>query len=190
MRRHHTTRLMYKRYTHVLGFIGDDGPRVLEWADREIPRQFRRHTRNHRDGRSRLTSIFCNGWAFSRILDGCGYTPIDVRIPIDARAENLLLNGIRIDIRERPYWDRYRYAMHFWTRKGDGNTNGDLMMFIGRSLGPPIDRGYRVVRSRYFPAVYLSCESQLAMLRMSEPPDRVISTTVVYTHDEVRDTIR
>lgn len=190
MIRHHSTRLMYRRYTHQLVFSGDAGQAVLDWASAEMPREFRRHTKRRVDGGMTSVTLFCNGRAFSRILDGCGHQPISVRMPVDDRAENLLLNNIQIVIRDKPYWGRYRFAMHFWAKHGDGNADGNLMRFVASKLGPAVDGCYRLMRSRYFPSVYLSDESQLAMLRMSEPPDRVIGTVVVYTQDEVRDTIR
>lgn len=190
MIRNHSTRLMYRRYTHQLVFSGDDGQAVLDWAQAEMPREFRRHTKRRTDGGMTSITLFCNGPAFYRILDGCGHSPISVRMPVDERAETLLLNNIHIDIRKKPFWGRYRFAMHFWTRHGDGNADGNLMRFLIGKLGPAVNGSYRLMRSKYFPSIYLSDESQLAMLRMSEPPDRVIGTVVVYTQDEVCDTIR
>lgn len=177
---------MYRKYTHRVSIPDALSDRVLGWLSSEMPGSYRKYSRRDGNGTRSSVCVFCKGKEFRRIMDEWGHAVSSVTVPIDAEAEDLLLDGIRLDIRNRLYWGKYRYSLHFWERWGNG---GILQAWVTARLGPP-DGSYRFVRHRYFPMLYLADRSQLAMLRLAEPPCRIVDTKRAYTHDEVRRAIR
>lgn len=183
---HHTTRLYYRRYTHQLNYRGASGSEILAWANEVMPRRFRKYIRKTHGGHPDITSLYCNRIEHDMLLASGVADPCSSHIPVDEEAEALLLSGVKLDIRERTYWNRFRYVMRFWTRSGE-MTN--LYQFLHDRLGKP-GTAYKVVRSKFFPNVYLRDDSQLAMLRLSDPPARLVETVRVYTHAELSKSIR
>lgn len=182
----HTTRLYFRTYTHQLNYRGASGSMILAWANEVMPRRFRKYVRRTQEGHPGITSIYCNRHEHDMLVASGVADPCSSHVPVDEEAEALLLNGVRLDIRERTYWNSFRYVMRFWTRSGE---LANLYQFLQERLGQP-GTAYKVVRSKYFPNVYLRDDSQLAMLRLSEPPARLLETVRVYTHAEVSKSIR
>jgi hypothetical protein len=173
---------MYRKYTHHAAISDPESREVLEWMSDEMPGLYRKYARKGQNGKVSSVSVFCRGKEFRALMERWGHAVSTVTVPVDAEAEELILDGIRLDIRDRLYWDDYRYSVQFWERHGQSNS---IYSWLSDRLGPP-DGSYRLVRHRYFPLLYLSDRSQLAMIRLSEPPCRVVEVKRVYTHDEVR----
>lgn len=176
---------MYRKYTHQVSIPDAFSDLVLGWLSSEMPGSYRKYSRRGSDGTRSSVGVFCKGREYQRIMDEWGHAVSSVTVPIDADAEELLLDGIRLDIRDRLYWGKYRYSVHFWERSGSGG----LHSWVTARLGTP-DGSYRFVRHRYFPLLYLADRSQLAMLRLADPPCKIVDTKRAYTHDEVRCAIR
>lgn len=85
-----------------------------------------------------------------------------------------------LNLRDRLYWGRYRYAISFYCHSGKKN---DLAGWVADCL-PNDKRAVRLGRGTHFPILYLRDESDMVLVKMAEPA-RIIQITRAYTHSEV-----
>lgn len=182
----YTTRLFYRRYTHHVLLNGDMAAEIIGWAKAAMHGKYRKYNRRPAYGQSRGLSVYCNRQQYDQLADRWDCAIRHVTAPFNAEAEQLLLEGLKIDLREKPFYNRYSYVMRFWLHR---DRAADLSSFIEQRLGKP-GRDYKLVRSRHFPNLYLRDESQLIIMRLADPPARVLETVRVFTHGEVLKAIR
>jgi hypothetical protein len=174
-----TTKLLYRRYTHVTQIACDPSDDHKAWAKRNLRSKFR--TYSEYSNRSRQSMSFYTNREDQDLL--CGEYPdrvLMVRRPFDDEAERLLISGVELNLRERLYYNRYRYSVRFYCKNGSGTVLAD---WVKNTLGTD-SRQLRLGRGNHFPILYLRDESDMVMVRMTEPAT-VIGVVRAWTYEEL-----
>lgn len=103
--------------------------------------------------------------------------------PASKQHEEMIRNGLNIDIRDDLYYNKYRYKIHFrfwWSSENRKKMISQLKSLIHDDSKKKQEYFF----SRYGGNVYLSNRSDLMMIRMSMP-EQIVSICVVSTHGEI-----
>ena len=184
-----TLRLWYGKYTHVADIrCGEDlATDPVKWARKNLKGRHRIYSDYQYSGswpkfdryRKRVR-IYTSGADHQAVIDTWGDRVTMVSTPFNAAAEAELLSGITLNLREKLYWNCYRYSISFYCKSG---VKAELSTWIKNSIG--IDKKLvRLGRGTFFPIMYLRDESDMIMVRMAEPA-RIIGMTRAYTHAEM-----
>ena len=186
-----TTQLWYGAYTHVVDIQCDSNMPTdpVDWARcycKGRHRTYSTYARSSERPRKRNSvRIYARSADYKLILETWGDRVTMVRTPMNETAEAELLSGITLNIRDTLYWNRYRYAVHFYCKAG---PRSGLRKWVENSLGKD-KRAVRLGRGNYHPILYLRDDSDLVMVRMSEP-DLITSISKIYTHKELVQAVR
>ena len=186
-----TTQLWYGAYTHVVDICCDSNMPMdpVDWARcycKGRHRTYSTYVRSSARPRKRSSvRLYTRGSDYKLILETWGDRITMVRTPMNDTVEAELLSGITVNIRDTLYWNRYRYAVHFYCKAG---PRSGLRKWVENSLGKD-KRAVRLGRGNYHPILYLRDDSDLVMVRMSEP-DMITSISKIYTHNELAQAVR
>ena len=184
-----TTRLWYRRYTHAVDIVcdADMAQDPVKWAHKHLKGRSRTYSDYQRTGtwprwiRTRKSvRLYVTGSDYQMALDSWGPRVRMVSMPFSATAEAELLSGIILNLRDKLYWNRYRYAINFYCKNG---VKAGLSEWIKDCLSSD-KRAVRLGRGNHFPILYLRDESDMVLVKMAEPA-RIIQITRAYTHSEV-----
>ena len=184
-----TTRLWYKRFTHAVDIACDEHMPTdpVKWARKQLKGRSRTYSDYQRTGswpkwvRTRKSvRLYVTGSNYQMVLDTWGPRVRMVSMPFSATAEAELLSGIILNLRDKLYWNRYRYAINFYCKNG---VKAGLSEWIKDCLSSD-KRAVRLGRGNHFPILYLRDESDMVLVKMAEPA-RIIQITRAYTHSEV-----
>jgi hypothetical protein len=174
-----TTKLLYRRYTHVVQIACDhrDDPRA--WAKQNLRSKFRTHSEYAHAGRQSM-SFYTDAGDHSLLVAEYADRVLSVRRPFNQEAERLLLSGVEISLREKLYYNRYRYSVRLYCKNG---TRTGLVEWVRNCLGSD-NRQLRLGRGTYFPILYLRDESDMVMVRLAEPAN-VIGVVRAWTFEDL-----
>jgi hypothetical protein len=183
-----TTRLWYKRFTHAVDIVCDEhmDEDPVKWARRHLKGRSRTYTDYHYPRtwsiqRTRKSvRIYVTGSDYHTVLDSWRDRVRMVSTPFSAQAETELLGGMMVNLRDKLYWNRYRYAINFYCHNG---KKAGLVEWI-RDCLPTDKQAVRLGRGTHFPILYLRDESDMVLVKMAEPA-KIIQITRAYTHTEV-----
>jgi len=189
-----TTRLWYKRFTHAVDITCDSDMPMdpVKWCRRHLKGRSRTYSDYGRTGswphfirKLNAVRIYVTGSDYQTVLDTWGDRVRMVSRPFNDTAEAELLNGMLLTLRDRLYWNRFRYAISFYC---PNNQRADLSEWVTNCL-PKDKRAVRLGRGNHFPMLYLRDESDMILVKLSEPA-RIIQITRAYTHQEVLSAMR
>jgi len=184
-----TTRLWYKRFTHAVDIECNEHMPVdpSKWCRKHLKGRSRTYSDYQRTGtwlkpvRTRkAVRIYVTSSDYLTVLDTWGDRVRMVSTPFSAQAETELLSGVILNLRDKLYWNRYRYAINFYCK---GGVKAGLVEWVSDCL-PSDKKAVRLGRGTHFPILYLRDESDMLLVRMAEPA-RIIQITRAYTHTEV-----
>ena len=183
-----TTRLWYKRFTHAVDIVCDEHMPVdpIKWCRKNLKGRSRTYSDYHYPiswsiQRSRKSvRIYVTGSDYQTVLDTWGDRVRMISTPFSAQAEAELLGGMILNLRDKLYWNRYRYAISFYCHNG---KKAGLAEWVKDCL-PRDTRAVRLGRGTHFPILYVREESHMVLVKMAEPA-RIIQITRAYTHSEV-----
>jgi hypothetical protein len=184
-----TTRLWYKRFTHAVDIVCDEHMPTdpIKWCRKYLKGRSRTYSDYQRMGtwpkwvRARkAVRIYVTSSDYQTVLDTWGDRVRMVSMPFNDIAEAELLGGMIINLRDKLYWNRYRYAINFYCK---GGVKAGLVEWVQDCL-PTDKRAVRLGRGTHFPILYLREESDMVLVRMVEPA-KIIQITRAYTHSEV-----
>jgi len=174
-----TTKLLYSRYTHVTQIACDPSDDHKAWANRNLRSKFRTYSEYSNRSRQSM-SFYTTREDQDLLLEEYQDRVLMVRQPFDDEAERLLISGVEINLRERLYYNRYRYSVRFYCRNGSGTVLAD---WVKNTLGTD-SRQLRLGRGHHFPILYLRDESDMVMVRMIEPAT-VVGVVRAWTYEEL-----
>ena len=189
-----TTRLWYKRFTHAVDIIcsEDMSADPVKWARKHLKGRSRTYSDYHYPKRfdrgvklRTSVRIYTTSSDYQTVLDAWGSKVKMVSTPFNSDAEAELLNGMILNLRDKLYWGRYRYAVSFYCHSG---KRQELTEWVSGCL-PRDKRAVRLGRGTHFPILYLRDQSDMIMVKMAEPA-KIIQVTRAYTHAEVAAAMR
>ena len=189
-----TTRLWYKRYTHAVDIACDEhmAQDPVKWARKHLKGRSRTYSDYQRTGtwprwiRTRKSvRLYVTGSDYQMVLDSWGDRVRMVSVPFNDVAESELLSGMIINLRDKLYWNRYRYAIGFWCK---GGIKAGLVDWV-RDCLPADKRAVRLGRGTHFPILYLRDQSDMVLVKMAEPA-KIIQITRAYTHADLAADLR
>ena len=184
-----TTRLWYKRFTHAVDIACDEQMPTdpVKWARKHLKSRSRTYSDYQRTGTwprwvrvRKSVRVYVTSSDYQTVLDTWSDRVRMVSVPFNDFAETELLGGMIINLRDKLYWNRYRYAINFWCR---GGAKAELAEWVRASL-PTDKRAVRLGRGTHFPILYLRDQSDMVLVKMAEPA-KIIQITRAYTHSEV-----
>jgi len=189
-----TTRLWYKRFTHAVDIACDPDMPVdpVKWCRRHLKGRSRTYSDYQRTGSwphfartLKAVRIYVASSDYQTVLDAWRDRLRMVSKPFNDGAENELLNGMLLNLRDRLYWNRFRYAISFYC---PNNKRDELAEWVANCL-PKDKRAVRLSRGNHFPILYLRDESDMVLVKLSEPA-RIIQIARAYTHQELAAALR
>lgn len=174
-----TTKLLYSRYTHVTQIACDPSYDHKAWAKRNLRSKFRTYSEYSNRLRQSM-SFYTTREDQDLLLEEYQDRVLMVRRPFNQEAERLLLSGVEISLREKLYYNRYRYSVRLYCKNG---TRTGLVEWVRNCLGSD-NRQLRLGRGTYFPILYLRDESDMVMVRLAEPAN-VIGVVRAWTFEDL-----
>jgi hypothetical protein len=181
----HTLRLFFGRYTHaVMVRLDDNDGSPATWCAENMPKRYRRR-RSHYGNISCITLYACAD-EYQQIVERFSQHIVCSCIPFNADAEQSLLQGMELVLRDHLYFNRYSYAVRCYAGlsiKTLAADPVDLRKHIGGLLG--VDRQTHHIRGgQHFPVVYTNDDATVIMLKLAIP-EHIIGITKVYIHNEL-----
>ena len=104
---------------------------------------------------------------------------VSTKRPANMRYEELIRNGVNIDIRASLYYRRFRYKLHF-RKWWDKNVRKQITLIVNDRLYDRSKKQQGYLISRYGASLYLASEEDLLIIKMSMP-DLISKVTLVAT---------
>jgi len=104
---------------------------------------------------------------------------VSTKRPANMRYEELIRNGVNIDIRASLYYRRFRYKLHF-RKWWDKNVRKQITLVVNDRLYDRSKKQQGYLISRYGASLYLASEEDLLIIKMSMP-DIISKVTLVAT---------
>lgn len=175
-----STTVNYKKYTHMVQIITPKGAsNPTDWCKLHLPGSFKKREYNRK--RTHVVDRFyCTKSGYDLLMSEFKDRVEEHSKPFNDVAEQQLLQGMTLELRDHLYYNKYRYAVHLFVP--DNNFN--LKEWCAASLGThKID--YHVVSS----ILYLRSADELMHIKLTFG-EHIYSTKCAWLEDEVVSAIR
>ena len=175
-----TTSVYYKKYTHMVQIAtakGDLDP--VEWCKENLRGAHKK--REHGSTRSRsITRFYCTSSGYDLLMSTFADRVVEHSKPFNDIAEQQLLQGLTLELRDHLYYKKYRYSLHLSAR------NFDVKDWCKSNLG--------VFKKDYFhtcgaSSLYLKSNDELLHVKLALS-EYIIFAKCAWLEDEVVKAIR
>lgn len=175
-----TTGIYFKKYTHMVQIITDRGETdPLAWCKENLPKAYK----SRKYGRKRsatITRFYCVDSGFNRLMSEFKDRVVEYSKPFNAEAEQQLLQGLTLELRDHLYYKKYRYSLHMVAR------DFDIVEWCKSNLGE--------YKKDYFhtyggTGLYLKSEDELMHVKLALS-EYIVFAKCAWLEDEVVKAIR
>ena len=156
---------------------GESDP--LAWCKANLPNAYKSRKYGRRRSAT-ITRFYCTDSGFNQLMAEFKDRVIEYSKPFNAEAEQQLLQGLTLELRDHLYYKKYKYALHMFAR------DFDVRAWYKSNLGE--------YKKDYFhtsggTSLYLRSEEELMHVRLAIS-EYVVTAKCAWLEDEVVKAIR